>query len=131
VVTLRDVLTVCIVPSDATLDLRALGKHAAMAPVERAERATGYELAPEDLILADAGHGPQAPPRRRRRSLPWLIRRQAALDAKLDGTRRLRRVRLSRQSVVAPRRAPASAGALTGVVAHVDAVATDALRKPG
>jgi Cys-tRNA(Pro)/Cys-tRNA(Cys) deacylase len=42
VVTLRDELAVCIVPSDATLDLRSLGKHAALAPVERAERVTGY-----------------------------------------------------------------------------------------
>jgi Cys-tRNA(Pro)/Cys-tRNA(Cys) deacylase len=42
VVTLRDGLGVCIVPSDATLDLRSLGKHVAMAPVERAERVTGY-----------------------------------------------------------------------------------------
>ena len=42
VVTLRDGLAVCIVPSHATLDLRSLGKHAAMAPVERAERVTGY-----------------------------------------------------------------------------------------
>jgi Cys-tRNA(Pro)/Cys-tRNA(Cys) deacylase len=42
VVTLRDGFAVCIVPSDATLDLRALGKNAAMAPVERAERVTGY-----------------------------------------------------------------------------------------
>jgi Cys-tRNA(Pro)/Cys-tRNA(Cys) deacylase len=37
-----DGLTVCIVPSDATLDLRAVGKRAAMAPTERAERVTGY-----------------------------------------------------------------------------------------
>ncbi|MFL5817063.1 MAG: aminoacyl-tRNA deacylase [Conexibacter sp.] len=37
-----DRLTVCIVPSDATLDLRAVGKRAAMAPTERAERVTGY-----------------------------------------------------------------------------------------
>jgi Cys-tRNA(Pro)/Cys-tRNA(Cys) deacylase len=37
-----DGLTVCIVPSDATLDLRAVGKRAAMAPAERAERVTGY-----------------------------------------------------------------------------------------
>jgi Cys-tRNA(Pro)/Cys-tRNA(Cys) deacylase len=42
VVTLRDGLAVCIVPSEAKLDVRALGKHAAMAPVERAERVTGY-----------------------------------------------------------------------------------------
>ena len=42
VVALRDGFAVCIVPSDATLDLRALGKHVAMAPVERAERVTGY-----------------------------------------------------------------------------------------
>ena len=37
-----DVLTVCIVPSGATLDLRAVGKRAAMAPTDRAERVTGY-----------------------------------------------------------------------------------------
>jgi Cys-tRNA(Pro)/Cys-tRNA(Cys) deacylase len=37
-----DGLTVCIVPSGATLDLRAVGKRAAMAPTERAERVTGY-----------------------------------------------------------------------------------------
>jgi len=42
VVTLRTELAVCLVPSDATLDLRSLGKHAAMAPVQRAERVTGY-----------------------------------------------------------------------------------------
>jgi Cys-tRNA(Pro)/Cys-tRNA(Cys) deacylase len=35
-------LTVCIVPAAATLDLRAVGKRAAMAPTERAERVTGY-----------------------------------------------------------------------------------------
>lgn len=38
----RDGLTVCIVPSDETLDLKAVGKRAAMAPTERAERVTGY-----------------------------------------------------------------------------------------
>lgn len=37
-----DGLTVCVVPSHATLDLRAVGKRAAMAPTERAERVTGY-----------------------------------------------------------------------------------------
>jgi Cys-tRNA(Pro)/Cys-tRNA(Cys) deacylase len=42
VVSLRNGFAVCIVPSDTTLDLRALGKHAAMAPVDRAERVTGY-----------------------------------------------------------------------------------------
>lgn len=42
VVLVGDALTVCIVPSGATLDLRALGKRAAMAPTERAERVTGY-----------------------------------------------------------------------------------------
>ena len=42
VVSLRDDLAVCIVPSGDTLDLRSLGKHAAMAPVDRAERVTGY-----------------------------------------------------------------------------------------
>jgi Cys-tRNA(Pro)/Cys-tRNA(Cys) deacylase len=37
-----DGLTVCIVPSGATLDLKVVGKRAAMAPTERAERVTGY-----------------------------------------------------------------------------------------
>lgn len=37
-----DGLTVCIVPSGETLDLKAVGKRAAMAPPERAERVTGY-----------------------------------------------------------------------------------------
>jgi Cys-tRNA(Pro)/Cys-tRNA(Cys) deacylase len=37
-----DTLQVCILPSDATLDLRALGKRAQLAPTERAERVTGY-----------------------------------------------------------------------------------------
>jgi Cys-tRNA(Pro)/Cys-tRNA(Cys) deacylase len=36
------VLTVCVVPADATLDLRALGKRSAMADPADAERATGY-----------------------------------------------------------------------------------------
>lgn len=35
-------LIVCLVPSQATLDLRGLGKHAALAPPERAQAATGY-----------------------------------------------------------------------------------------
>ena len=35
-------LTVCIVPAEGQLDLRALGKRAAMAPTQRAEKATGY-----------------------------------------------------------------------------------------
>jgi Cys-tRNA(Pro)/Cys-tRNA(Cys) deacylase len=42
VVLVGDALTVCIVPSGATLDLRALGKRAQLAPTERAERVTGY-----------------------------------------------------------------------------------------
>ncbi len=37
-----DGLAVCIVPAAATLDLKAVGKRAAMAPTERAERVTGY-----------------------------------------------------------------------------------------
>jgi len=37
-----DGLTVCIVPAAATLDLKAVGKRAAMAPTDRAERVTGY-----------------------------------------------------------------------------------------
>lgn len=35
-------LTVCIVPAGDQLDLRALGKRAAMAPTDRAEKVTGY-----------------------------------------------------------------------------------------
>ena len=35
-------MIVCLVPSDATLDLRGLGKHATLAPPERAQAATGY-----------------------------------------------------------------------------------------
>ena len=35
-------LTACIVPATAQLDLGALGKKAAMAPVPRAEKVTGY-----------------------------------------------------------------------------------------
>ena len=42
VVALDDRLAVCIVPSAATLDLRALGKRAQLAPTARAERVTGY-----------------------------------------------------------------------------------------
>jgi Cys-tRNA(Pro)/Cys-tRNA(Cys) deacylase len=37
-----DRLTVCIVPAGDTLDLKAVGKRAALAPTERAERVTGY-----------------------------------------------------------------------------------------
>jgi len=37
-----DGLTVCIVPSAETLDLKAVGKRAQMAPTDRAERVTGY-----------------------------------------------------------------------------------------
>jgi Cys-tRNA(Pro)/Cys-tRNA(Cys) deacylase len=42
VVTHEDRLSVCLVPSDATLNLRSLGKHAALAPPNRAQAATGY-----------------------------------------------------------------------------------------
>jgi Cys-tRNA(Pro)/Cys-tRNA(Cys) deacylase len=42
VVTVGEELTVCIVPAGDTLDLRALGKRARMAPTDRAERVTGY-----------------------------------------------------------------------------------------
>jgi Cys-tRNA(Pro)/Cys-tRNA(Cys) deacylase len=37
-----DALMVCVVPAPRMLALRALGKRAALAPPERAERATGY-----------------------------------------------------------------------------------------
>ncbi len=39
---LNDELVVCLVPVAASLNLKALGKRAAMAPVRRAESATGY-----------------------------------------------------------------------------------------
>jgi Cys-tRNA(Pro)/Cys-tRNA(Cys) deacylase len=42
VVTIGEELTVCIVPAGDTLDLRALGKRAQLAPTDRAERVTGY-----------------------------------------------------------------------------------------
>jgi Cys-tRNA(Pro)/Cys-tRNA(Cys) deacylase len=42
VLDVNGVLTVVIVPVDAEVDLRALGKRAALADVRRAERATGY-----------------------------------------------------------------------------------------
>ena len=42
VVSVADDLVVCLVPVAETLRLRALGKHAAMAAPQRAERATGY-----------------------------------------------------------------------------------------
>jgi Cys-tRNA(Pro)/Cys-tRNA(Cys) deacylase len=42
VVDVGEVLTVCVIPSADTLDLKLLGKRAAMAPTERAERVTGY-----------------------------------------------------------------------------------------
>ncbi len=42
VVLVGDALHVCVLPSDATLDLKLLGKRAQMAPTERAERVTGY-----------------------------------------------------------------------------------------
>ena len=37
-----DALIVCVVPAPQMLRLRGLGKHAALAPPERAQRATGY-----------------------------------------------------------------------------------------
>lgn len=37
-----EALAVCVVPSADTLDLRAVGKRAEMAPTARAERVTGY-----------------------------------------------------------------------------------------
>jgi Cys-tRNA(Pro)/Cys-tRNA(Cys) deacylase len=42
VVELAGELVVCIVPADARLDLKAVGKHAQMADPKRAERVTGY-----------------------------------------------------------------------------------------
>jgi len=42
VVQVADELVVCVVPADARLDLKALGKHAQMADPRRAERVTGY-----------------------------------------------------------------------------------------
>lgn len=42
IVELEGELATCVVPAAAQLDLRALGKRAAMAPTARAERVTGY-----------------------------------------------------------------------------------------
>ncbi|HZB77613.1 MAG TPA: aminoacyl-tRNA deacylase, partial [Solirubrobacteraceae bacterium] len=42
VVDVAGALTTCVVPAAAQLDLGALGKRAAMAPVPRAEKVTGY-----------------------------------------------------------------------------------------
>src|SRR5579875_373044 len=42
VVTVGDELRVCIVPASSSLDLRSLGKHAALAPTGRAVTVTGY-----------------------------------------------------------------------------------------
>ncbi len=42
VVSRNDTFIVCVLPASATLDLRSLGKHAALAPVQRAEHVTGY-----------------------------------------------------------------------------------------
>jgi len=42
VVDVAGALTVCVVPAADQLDLGALGKRAAMAPVPRAEKVTGY-----------------------------------------------------------------------------------------
>ena len=61
VVTIRDGLAVCIVPSDATLDLRSLGKHVAMTPVDRAERVTGYVAGVSLAAIADRDDGDPDP----------------------------------------------------------------------
>jgi len=42
VVDVAGTLTTCVVPAAGQLDLGALGKRAAMAPVPRAEKVTGY-----------------------------------------------------------------------------------------
>jgi Cys-tRNA(Pro)/Cys-tRNA(Cys) deacylase len=42
VVSLDGTFAVCMLPAAATLDMRSLGKHAALAPVQRAEHVTGY-----------------------------------------------------------------------------------------
>jgi Cys-tRNA(Pro)/Cys-tRNA(Cys) deacylase len=60
IVTVGDGLTACILPAGATLDLRALGTHAAPAPTQRAERVTGYVA---------GGISPLG----RRRALPTLV----------------------------------------------------------
>jgi len=65
-----DGLTVCIVPSGATLDLKAVGKRAAMAPAERAERVTGYVA---------GGISPLG----QRRALPTLVDDSATAHATL------------------------------------------------
>ncbi len=42
VVSVGGLMKVCVVPAQASLDLRSLGKNAALADVARAERVTGY-----------------------------------------------------------------------------------------
>jgi Cys-tRNA(Pro)/Cys-tRNA(Cys) deacylase len=68
VVLVDEALHVCVVPSPATLDLRALGKRARMAPTERAERVTGYVA---------GGISPLG----QRRALPTLVDDSAATHA--------------------------------------------------
>jgi Cys-tRNA(Pro)/Cys-tRNA(Cys) deacylase len=91
-----DGLTVCVVPSDATLDLRAVGKRAAMAPAERAERVTGYVA---------GGISPLG----QRRALPTLVDDSAPAHATVFVSAGRRRLELEL--------APADLVALTG--AHV------------
>jgi len=74
VVTVRDGFAVCIVPSDATLDLRSLGKHAALAPVERAERVTGRRW---DQPARSAPPAPDLPRRQRNAPGHGLCQRRA------------------------------------------------------
>ena len=70
-----DGLTVCIVPSAATLDLRAVGKRAAMAPAERAERVTGY-VAGRDQPARPAARAADARRRQRARARHRLRQRR-------------------------------------------------------
>jgi Cys-tRNA(Pro)/Cys-tRNA(Cys) deacylase len=55
VVTHDEHLKVCLVPSDATLNLRGLGKHAALAPPDRAQAATGYVVGGITPLVSGVG----------------------------------------------------------------------------
>ena len=90
-------LTVCVIPVEGRLDLRALGKRAAMADAAEAERATGYVV---------GGISPLG----QRRRLPTLVDESAAAHGTIfvSGGRRGLEIEL----------APADLMALTGAVAR-------------
>lgn len=94
VVSRDDTLSVCVLPADATLDLRALGKRAALADPTRAERTTGYVA---------GGISPLG----QRRALPTLID-ESALEHEtvlVSAGRRGLEIELAPQDLVALTRA--------------------------